>query len=102
MNSFGNDFVPSSQVANFFSKANEQGYNTKQINQAFKKWTEDRAKYKKEVIEMMKSGKSLSEEDVERIMERGGRRGTTAEQRREMKLNRRNKNTGNKRSRRRK
>ena len=51
---------------------------------------------------MMKSGKSLSEEDVERIMERGGRRGTTAEQRREMKLNRRNKNTGNKRNRRRK
>lgn len=102
MNSFGNDFVPSSQVANFFSKANEQGYNAKQINQAFKKWTDDKKSYKKEVIEMMKKGKTLTDEDVERIMERGGRRGMSAEQRREMKLNRRNKKTGNKRNRRRK
>lgn len=91
MNSFGEDFAPSSQIANFFSKARGHGYNAKQINQAFKKWTDDKSKFKKEVIEMMKTGKSLTDEDVERIMERGGRRGTTAEQRREEKMNRRNK-----------
>lgn len=102
MNSFGEDFVPSTQIANFFSKASGQGYNAKQINQAFKKWTDDKSKFKKEVIEMMKTGKSLIEEDVERIMERGGRRGTTAEQRREEKMNRRNKATRNKRNIRRK
>ena len=102
MNSFGDDFVPSSQIANFFSKASGQGYNAKQINQAFKKWTDDKSKFKKEVIEMMKTGKSLTDEDVERIMEHGGRRGTTAEQRREEKMNRRNKATRNKRNIRRK
>lgn len=102
MNSFGEDFVPSTQIANFFSKASGQGYNAKQINQAFKKWTDDKSKFKKEVIEMMKTGKSLTEEDVERIMERGGPRGTTAEQRREEKMNRRNKATRNKRNIRRK
>ena len=102
MNSFGDDFVPSSQIANFFSKASGQGYSAKQINQAFKKWTEDKSKFKNEVIEMMKEGKTLTDEDVERIMERGGRRGMSAEQRREMKMNRRNKNTRNKRNRRRK
>lgn len=102
MNSFGDDFVPSTQIANFFSKASGQGYNAKQINQAFKKWTDDKSKFKKEVIEMMKTGKSLTEEDVERIMERGGRRGTSAEQRREEKMNRRNKATRNKRNIRRK
>lgn len=102
MNSFGDDFVPSGQIANFYNKASEQGYSAKQINQAFKKWTADKSNYKKEIIKTMKSGKSLTEEDVERIMERGGRRGTSAEQRREMKLNRRNKNTRNMRNIRRK
>ena len=51
---------------------------------------------------MMKSGKTLTDEEGDKIMERGGRRGLSAEQRREMKLNRRNKNTRNKRSIRRK
>lgn len=97
MNSFGDDFVPSTQIANFFSKASGQGYNAKQINQSFKKWTEDKSKFKKEVIEMLKVGKTLTDEEVERIMERGGNRGLSAEQRIEMKLNRRNKNTRNKR-----
>lgn len=100
MNSRGDDFVPSQVIANFFSKATSQGYNAKQINQAFKKWSEDKSKYKKEIIEMMKTGKTLTDEDVERIMERGGRRGISAEQRREMKMNRRNKNTRNKSNRR--
>lgn len=102
MNSFGDDFVPSTQIANFFNKASGQGYNAKQINQAFKKWTDDKSKFKKEVIEMMKTGKTLTDEDVERIMERGGRRGMSAEQRREEKMNRRNKYTRNKRNIRRK
>ena len=102
MNSFGDDFVPSEQISNFFSKASGQGYNAKQINQAFKKWTEDKSKFKNDVIEMLKEGKTLTYEDVERIMERGGRRGMSYEQRREMKINRRNKNTRNKRNRRRK
>ena len=97
INSFGDDFVPSSQIANFYSKASGQGYNAKQINNAFKKWTGDKSKFKKEVIEMMKDGKTLTDEEVERIMERGGNRGLSAEQRFEMKLNRRNKNTRNKR-----
>lgn len=97
MNSFGEDFVPSTQIANFFSKASGKGYNSKQINQAFKKWSEDKSKFKKEVIEMMKEGKTLKDEEVERIMERGGNRGLSSEQRREMKLNRRNKNTRNRR-----
>lgn len=99
MNSFGDDFVPSNQIANFFSKASGQGYNAKQINQAFKKWTADKSKFKKEVIEMIKTGKTLTDEDVERIMERGGQRGLSAEQRREMKQNRRNKYTRNKNTR---
>ena len=102
MNKFSDDFVYTSIVPNFFNKASEQGYNAKQINQAFKKWTEDKSKFKKEVIEMMKEGKTLTDEDVERIMKRGGRRGMSAEQRREMKMNRRNRNTRNKRNRRRK
>lgn len=105
MNSFGDDFVPSNQIANFFSKASGQGYNAKQMNQAFKKWTEDKSKFKKEVIEMMKKGETLTDEEVERIMDLGGNRGLSAEQRREMKQNRRNrrnKNTRNKRSIRRK
>ena len=107
MNMFGEDFVPSTQIANFFSKASGQGYNANQINQAFKKWTEDKSKFKKEVIEMMKTGKTITDEEVNRIMERGGNRGLSAEQRREMKLNRRNtytrnKNTRNKRGIRRK
>ena len=56
----------------------------------------------------MKKGETLTYEEVERIMGRGGRRGLSAEQRREMKLNRRNrinirnKKTRNKRSIRRK
>ena len=105
MNTFGDDFVPSEQIANFFSKASGQGYSAKQINQVFKKWTEDKSKFKKEVIEMMKKGETLTDEEVERIMERGGNRGLSAEQRREMKQNRRNrrnKNTINKSSIRRK
>lgn len=102
MNSFSDDkFVYVGGItANFYSKASEKGYSAKQINQAFKNWSDDKTKYKKEVIEMLKNGKSLTDEDVERIMERGGRRGMSAEQRREMKLNRRNKNTRNKRNRR--
>lgn len=97
MNSFCDDFVPSNQVANFFSKASGKGYNEKQINQAFKKWSEDKNKFKKDIIEMMKNGKKITDEEVDRIMERGGNRGLSAEQRREMKLNRRNKKTRNKR-----
>lgn len=102
MNSFGDDFVPSNQIANFFSKASGQGYNAKQMNHAFKKWSEDKSKFKKDIIEMMKNGKTLTDEEVDRIMERGGNRGLSAEQRREMKLNRRNKKTRNKRRTRRK
>lgn len=97
MNSFGDDFVPSNQIANFFSKASGKGYNEKQINQAFKKWSEDKSKFKKDIIEMMKNGEKITDEEVDRIMERGGNRGLSAEQRREMKLNRRNKKTRNKR-----
>lgn len=92
MNSFIDDkFVyVGGFTANFYSKASEKGYNAKQINQAFKKWTDDKSKFKKEVIEMMKNGKTLTDEEVDRIMERGGNRGLSAEQRREMKMNRRN------------
>ena len=54
MITFVDDFVPSEQIANFFSKSSGQGYSAKQINHVFKKWTEDKSKFKKDVIEMMK------------------------------------------------
>lgn len=102
METFKGEEMSSGQIADFYSRAHSKGYTSTEINNAYKVWSEDKEKYKKETIEMMKKGESFTEEKVESIMKRGGRRGMSAEQRREMKLNRRNKKTRNKRGIRRK
>lgn len=72
MNKFSDDFVYTSNVPNFFNKASEQGYSSKEINKAYEKWTSDKEKYKKELIRLMKTGKKLSSNEVKRIMRKSG------------------------------
>ena len=72
LNKFGDDFVYTSNVPNFFNKASEQGYSAEEINKAYENWKSDKEKYKKELLRLMKTGKKLSSNEVKRIMRKSG------------------------------